>query len=230
VSLGPATSTGTVTSTICLWRPPGGSIPVFARAGVDAVEARLAGVSDLQHATVHATRVSPPGFALVPFRSVPIALVTLRGAEPAIARARDALRTLPGRLEAWSTATSVPVTRQSVPGAAACLLTLFRKARHVDGPTFLRRWHDEHTPMTLEIHPVTGYVRHVVTASLEPGSAPWDGIVTEDFAALEDLTTLRLFGRGPRALYNAVRIARHVPTFLDLRTIETYLVEERALR
>lgn len=64
----------------------------------------------------------------------------------------------------------------------------------------------------------------------EPGSARWDAIVAEDFAAPEDVTTLRLFGRGLRPLVNAVRIGRHVPTFRDVRTIETYLVEERVVR
>ena len=36
-------------------------------------------------------------------------------------------------------------------------------------------------------------------------------------------------GRGLRAIPNALRVARHISTFLELRTIETYLVEEQRL-
>ena len=46
------------------------------------------------------------------------------------------------------------------------LLTLFRKARHVDDALFHHRWFQEHTPLTLEIHPVVGYVRNVVVRPL----------------------------------------------------------------
>lgn len=203
---------------------------MFARAGVDAVRARLDGVEGLDEALLHATLHAPPRLSLVPFRKDPVALVTLRGPEHAVDAARLSLRTLPGRLEGWTAETSCPVVRTGGAPAPATLLTLFRQARGIDRATFLRRWHHEHTPMTLEIHPVVGYVRHVVSGLAEPGSARWDGIVTEDFAGAADLATLRLFGRGPRALWNAVRVARHVPTFLDLGTIETYFVEERALR
>lgn len=220
-------SDGVMASELFLWRPPATPIVVFARAGIDAVRARIDGIEGLEHATVHATLVPPPSFSLVPFRSVPVALVTLRGSHGALFEARARLEALPGRLEGWRARTTVPVAARAP--ADTVLLTLFRRARHVDAATFLRRWHDEHTPLTLEIHPVVGYVRHEVTSSIEPGSAAWDGIVTEDFAAPEDLTTLRLFGRGPRALLNAVRIGLHVRTFLDLGSIETYLVRERRL-
>ena len=83
--------------------------------------------------------------------------------------------------------------------------------------------------MTLEVHPVVGYVKNVVRDVILPGSPPWDGIVTEDFADPRDLTTLRLFGRGPRALYEAVRVGWHVASFLDLGTIETYLATEHVV-
>lgn len=210
-----------------LWRPiaPDG-IAVFARAGVDAVARRLDGVP-LDEVVVHATVREPPRVSLVPFRRDAVALVSVRGGEEALGRARDALSTLPGRLEGWSVDESIPVARTVK--ARATLLTLFRKSARIDRELFFARWFGEHTPMTLEIHPVIGYVRNVVTAPVVEGSTPHDGIVTEDFAEERDLTTLRLFGRGPRALWNTIRIGRHVSSFLDLRTIETWLVEERTL-
>lgn len=203
-----------------VWRPPEPDIAVFARAGRDAVERRLDGIP-LERTLVHTTQVTPPRVALVPFRRTPMALVSLTGSEAALTAAREALVHLPGRLEGWAVDESVPVPES--PSARATLVTLFRRHPRVDEATFFRRWHDEHTPMTLEIHPVVGYVRNVVRRTLTTGAPHWDGIVTEDFADVRDVTTLRLFGTGPRALWNVLRVGRHVSSFLDLGTIETYL-------
>ncbi|MFO0685812.1 MAG: EthD domain-containing protein [Sandaracinus sp.] len=210
---------------VYVWRPPEPQIRIFARAGRDAIERRLDGAG-LRTVVVHTTHVPPPALSLVPFRRSPMALVSMRGDETALAEAGRRLGTLPGRVEGYAVEESVPIACARPPRAT--LVTLFRRAPRVSTELFLRRWHGEHTPMTLEIHPVVGYVRNVVRAPLAPDAPPWDGIVTEDFAELADLTTLRLFGRGPRALVNVLRIARHVPTFLDLSTIETYLTEAHA--
>ncbi len=205
---------------VFVWRPPEPDITVFARAGCDAVERRLDGLS-FARATVHYTHVLPPRVSLVPFRRTPIALVSLRGTEASLAAARAALAKLPGKLEGYAVDESVPLERTT--RAQATLITLFKRSPRVDREVFMKRWHDEHTPMTLEIHPVVGYVRNVVRGPILEGSPAWDGIVTEDFEELRDLTTLRLFGRGPQALYNLVRVGRHVSSFLDLASIETYL-------
>jgi hypothetical protein len=205
---------------VFVWRPPETDIAVFARAGRDAIERRLDGIT-FARATVHVTHRVPPRLSLVPFRRTPVALVSLVGSEAALVAARAALARLPGKLEGYAVDESVPLALEG--RAEATLITLFKRSPRVDRALFLQRWHDEHTPMTLEIHPVVGYVRNVVRAPLCEGSPSWEGIVTEDFAALDDLTTLRLFGRGPRALYNVARIGRHVSSFLDLGSIETYL-------
>lgn len=205
---------------VFVWRPPASEIAVFARAGRDAVERRLDGIPFAQ-VIVHVTHEVPPRLSLVPFRRAPLALVSLTGTEAALAEARVALAKLPGKLEGYHVEESVPVPPR--PSARATLITLFRQSPRVDRAVFMKRWFDEHTPMTLEVHPVVGYVRNEVRTPILPASPPWDGIVTEDFDDLRDLTTLRLFGRGPRALYNVVRIGRHVSSFLDLATIETYL-------
>jgi hypothetical protein len=171
------------------------------------------------------THLVPPRLSLVPFRREPMALVSLTGTEASLAAARTALAKLPGRLDGYVVDETVPVPTDS--SARATLVTLFRRSPKIDAETFRQRWFGEHTPMTLEIHPVVGYARNAVRDVLSADAPRWDGIVTEDFAELRDLTTLRLFGRGPRAIYNAIRVARHVPTFLDLRTIETYLASPR---
>ncbi len=209
-----------------LWRPPGSSIETFARAGVDAVRRRLDGIA-LDGATVHATVRSPPRLSLVPFRGAPVALVSLSGSEMALVEARSALAKLPGEIEAWEVDPSTPIARTS--HVAATLLTLFRRSPRIEPALFRARWFDEHTPMAIEIHPLIGYVRNVVVRPLLDGSAPWDGIVLEDFAEERDLTTLRLFGRGPKTIANAIRVGRHVRSFLDLGTLENYLVSERRI-
>jgi len=202
------------------WRPPDSDISAFARAGRDAVERRLEGIS-FEQVSIHVTHLVPPRLSLVPFRRDALALVSLTGSEASLTAAQLALAKLPGRLEGWKVEESIPVPRRAE--ARATLVTFFRQSARVDRNLFMQRWFDEHTPMTLEVHPVVGYVRNVVTSPLLHGAPSWDGIVTEDFADLRDLTTLRLFGRGPRALANVVRIGRHVSSFLDLPSIQTYL-------
>ena len=205
---------------VFVWRPPESDIDVFARAGRDAVERRLDGIP-LSAASVHLTHRTPPRLSLVPFRRTPIALVSLTGGDAALDAARTALGGLPGRLEGWRVDESVPVAPAA--HAEVTLVTLFRRHPRIERALFMQRWFHEHTPMTLEVHPVTGYVRNVVAAPICEGSPAWDGIVTEDFADARDVTSLRLFGQGPRALANVIRIGRHVSSFLDLRTLETYL-------
>lgn len=179
--------------------------------------------------TLWATEALPPRLTLVPFRRTPLVLLSIGGGGAQRAEVLAALQKLGEPLEAWEVETTVPVLRTSA--AAACLLTLFRKRPGIDAPLFHHRWFEEHTPLTLKIHPVTGYIRNVVKKPLVEGSAPWDGIVTEDFAERSHLVSLGLFqqglfGRGPRAILHALRVGRHVSSFLDLLTLETYLVHE----
>ena len=169
--------------------------------------------------TAHVTEALPTRRTLIPFRRTPMVLVTSHS-RPTIEAAERALAPL------GPTATSQRTTEVVVPPSGACtLLTLFRQRPGLDRREFFRRWYEEHTPMTLEIHPVRGYVRGAVDEHLG-GDERWDGIVTEDFATLSDLTSLRLFGRGAKAIRNAVRVGLHIRTFLDLPSLETYLVQK----
>lgn len=210
---------------LVLWRP-GGSIAELGTRWRPSL-APLARVVD---AMVHVTEEPPPRLAVVPFRRDPIALVSVRGDVAALAEARAIVRSLPGRVEGWRVAESVPVARPAHEPAQATLLTLFRKSPRLDRDAFFREWFGKHTPMSLEIHPLTGYVRNVVEDVLIEGSARWDGIVTEDFAERAHLTSARhLFGGARRMVPNMIRVGLHVSHFLDMRTIETYLVTEHAL-
>jgi len=128
-----------------------------------------------------------------------------------------------------------PVPREisGPPGSASpgvCLLTLFRRKKGLTRDALLKRWHGGHTPLSIEIHPFVSYVRCTVEAPLSSGDPPWDGIVTESCATRRELLNpLLLFGGPLRAPYNMVRVGLDIHGFMDLKTMESYLVTEYAL-
>lgn len=218
-----------------VWRPlPGTSLPAFASQARGRVAEALHGCG-ARAASLHLTEEPPPRLSLVPYRRDPVALVGVRGDEGALHKARGRLLDLPGRLEGWKVDESIPVPRrrtwavgERAPGG--CLLTFFRKNPKLDRSAFFHEWYERHTPLSLKIHPLVGYVRNAVIEPLHPGSSAWDGIVTESFASREDLLShRRLFGGTLRALPNMVRVGLHVSKFLEFSTIENALVAEYAL-
>ena len=76
-----------------------------------------------------------------------------------------------------------PQRRYRSPGVS--LVTAFPKPKHLDDETFYARWHGSHTPMSLEIHPLTRYVRNSVARCLTPGAPPYRAIVSESVESLE---------------------------------------------
>jgi hypothetical protein len=75
------------------------------------------------------------------------------------------------------------------------------------------------------------YVRNVVDESLMEGSPPFDGIVEEHFREPRDLLSARQFFGGPlRMVPNMIRVGFDIFGFIDLLTIQTYLVTEVHLR
>ncbi|MDX2443847.1 MAG: hypothetical protein QNK30_08605, partial [Bacteroidales bacterium] len=68
---------------------------------------------------------------------------------------------------------------QATPGV--CLLTLFRQKHGIDYDTFIHRWHNSHTPLSLKIHPLWNYNRNVVKGGHPANINHWDGIVEEQF-------------------------------------------------
>jgi hypothetical protein len=108
-----------------------------------------------------------------------------------------------------------------------CLLTLFRKNPRLDRERFFREWYGRHTPLSLRIHPMDEYVRNVVEDTVVDGSPWWDGIVTEHFDRASDLLLpWRLFGSAWTMVPNMALVGLHVSYFLDLRSLETYAMDE----
>jgi hypothetical protein len=224
-----------------LWRPApddghtrGGHAAFAARARSE-VPRQLAGLG-ADEAWLHATEEPPPRLSLVPFRRSPLALVSVRGETETLGtRAGERLQALGGDWSGYEVNEAQPVARPrpATPGErwpGACLLTVFRRHPRGSRERFLAEWHGKHTPMSLRIHPLRSYVRNTIRKPVLPGSPPWDGIVTESFDPRQDLLNpLRLFGGPLRAPVNMIRVGLHIRSFMDLRSMENYLVSEQAI-
>jgi hypothetical protein len=117
------------------------------------------------------------------------------------------------------------------PSPGATMLTLFRQRSGLTREQFLRRWHEDHSPMALRIHPLWNYVRNVVEERLTPTTPPFDGIVEEQYRDDRDLTDMRRFYGGTlRLLPNLLHVVLQTNTFLQLLTLENHFLRERWLR
>jgi hypothetical protein len=184
------------------------------------------------------TAEDPPRLTVLPFRRDRLALVSLWDEAPpdeAVARWNELLAR-EGAASGYRVDESVPRGYErtwpdgtDTPGGS--MLTLLRRRPGLDDARFLRRWHEGHSPLALEIHPLWNYVRNVVRSPVLFGSPPVCGLVEEQFRTREDLLDpTRLFGGWVRMLPNMVRVYADVRTFLDLGALENYLVTERWLR
>lgn len=214
---------------------------VDRRALVDAVERSCSRLDDsARRIKLTATLEAPPRWAVIPFSKEPVVLVSLDATEAqaletsAAAVGMDALD-LAAR-EVFEVETSEPVPLPVAPTlgewAPGCeLLTLFRRKPGLDDATLIERWHGGHTPLSLEIHPLWGYIRNVVKRRMPSDATPLDGIVEEYFRAPRDLLNPSVFFAGPiRMVPNMIRVALDIQKFIDMKTIETYWVSERWLR
>jgi hypothetical protein len=114
---------------------------------------------------------------------------------------------------------------ERTPGA--CLVSAFTRRADLSEQEFFRRWHEGHTPLSLEIHPLWSYIRNVVEEALTPDAPSWDGIVEEQVRELEDLTDpLRWYGSEE----NMERGLADAQSFIDFDRMECQLMSEYILR
>ncbi len=107
-------------------------------------------------------------------------------------------------------------------------LTFLRRKVGLDDDAFYAAWHEVHTPLAMEIHPLWRYARHTVREVLTEGAPPFEGIVELHFRHDEDVTDpLRFYGGSTE---NAKRIARDVRAWIDFGTIEVVHGRECVLR
>jgi hypothetical protein len=184
------------------------------------------------------TTEAAPRLGVVPYRRDRLALVSVwdeADAAAAAARWNGPLAAL-GAAAGYRVAESVPrAYRRDWPDGADTpgvgMLTLLHRRRGLADVEFLRRWHDGHSPLALEVHPLWAYVRNVVEGAVLAGSPPLCGVVEEHFRTRRELLDpVRLFGGWLRVAPNMARVLVDVRGFLDLGALENYLVTERWLR
>ena len=102
--------------------------------------------------------------------------------------------------------------------------TWFPKPEGLSDEQFYRGWHDEHTPLSFELHPLRWeYVRNSVARTLTTGSPPIRAIVAERFRTLDDYTDpARLYG-GKEVLQ---RMMDELPGFADVTQMHSVPLSE----
>jgi len=193
----------------------------------------LAAHPEINAAKVVLTEPEIPRFSVIPFQKKQVAALSLYGEE------MDGLNSwasAEGYSGHYRVKEAFPVAYQKnwpdgqvTPGI--CLLTLFRKKPDIDRATFLDRWHNGHTPLSLRLHPLWHYSRNVVEEKRNPESEPWDGIVDEHFRDRRALLNVyRFFGNSPLFPWHMWEVYKDVKGFLDYPSTETYLAQEYVLK
>lgn len=171
----------------------------------------------------------PPKRSVIPFRKDKVALVSVKSEEEAFT---DIVRNTEGYSGTFRVKEALPVayTKDWPDGDATpgvCLLTLFRRKKGISHEKFIDRWHNGHTPLTLKIHPIYHYNRNEVTEAHGNPPLTYDGIVEEHCLTKKDLLNpMVFFAKSGFAPVNMIRTYFDVRSFIDYKSIETYLVRE----
>jgi len=179
------------------------------------------------------TENRPPSISIIPFKKDKIAAISM------VAKTSDLdlkIQVDSGFIGTYHVTEALPVAYtktwhdgQVSPGV--CLLTLFKKKKSIDYPTFIDRWHNGHTPLSLELHPLWNYNRNVVESHSEHTSEFWDGIVEEHCKTRGDLLNpFKFFGRPTSIIQNMISVYKDTKSFLDYGSIEPYLAMEYWLK
>jgi hypothetical protein len=184
------------------------------------------------------TSIDPPRISITPYNKDRVALVSIWESNPSrgTAWAERFCSGWRGPCHAYRVEESIPLAYDrawqagtQTPGLG--LLTLFRARRGLDHGDFIRLWHRGHTPLGMRVHPMWNYVRNVVLETLVPGSPDLGGIVEEHFRRPEDLLNpVRFFGGLAGMVPNMLRIGLDIRKWMDLGSIENYLVTEQWIR
>ena len=180
------------------------------------------------------TETPPPAFSIIPFKKKKIAAISVTGSGSL--PVGDLIRES-GFTGAYTVNTAQPVKYvknwdDGTPTPGICLLTLFSQKKNIDRTTFLDRWHNSHTPLSLRLHPLWHYDRNVVEEKLTGDSHDWHGIVEEHFRTRKELLhPVRFFGNHPvKMFWHMWEVYADTKSFLDYRTIEPYLTREYRIK
>jgi len=179
------------------------------------------------------TAFAPPRITIIPFRRSKIAALSIHKRNP---DPLEELTKTPGFCGAYRVTEALPVAYQKnwndgEPTPGACLLTLFSKKKSIDYETFIDRWHNGHTPLSLRIHPLWNYVRNVINERLFEDSVWFDGIVEEQVRESSDLLNpFRFFGNPLIIFPRMLMVYSDTKSFIDYPGMETYLAAEYIIK
>ncbi|MEA3476912.1 MAG: hypothetical protein U9R60_01935 [Bacteroidota bacterium] len=179
------------------------------------------------------TDKAPPKISIIPFGKSNIAAISIIDAEVSPEPTLLALDGFAGAYKVWE---DLPVCykktwKDQAPSPGVCLLTLFRQKKNIDYETFIKRWHNGHTPLSLKLHPLWHYSRNVVKEKLADSQEWYDGIVEEHTRTRSEmLNPMKFFGNPLAMPYNMFRVYKDVRSFLDYSSVEPYLVTEYRIK
>jgi len=175
------------------------------------------------------THEPPPKISVIPFRKCKLAVFSVYKEDHVKV---DFLMKSEGFSGAFTAEEALPVSYEKTwadgePTPGACLLTLFHRKPGIDYDTFLHRWHNGHTPLSLKLHPLWNYNRNVVLQKISGHPDWYDGIVEEQTRTRSELLNpFKFFGSAPEIVGNMIAVYRDTRSFLDYKRIETYLAAE----
>ena len=175
----------------------------------------------------------PPVLSVIPFSRHKVAAFSVTGIN---SEQYNSIADTGGYTGTYRVEEAVPVSyvkewADGTPTPGVCMLTLFRRKPGLDDESFLRRWHDGHTPISLRLHPLWNYNRNVVTGIPDEGSIPYEGIVEEQFRLkAELLNPFRFFGPPLKTPLHMFQVLKDSRSFIDMRSIEIYLTTEFHLK
>ncbi|MBW1885526.1 MAG: EthD domain-containing protein, partial [Deltaproteobacteria bacterium] len=112
------------------------------------------------------------------------------------------------------------------PSPGIALVTTFPKPDAIDDETFFARWHGSHGPLSLELHPLTRYVRNAVARALTPAAPPIRAIVSESVASAAVAADVEQFYGGRE---NRERIVKDLFSFAELESMSAVVMREYIL-
>lgn len=175
------------------------------------------------------TENAPPLLSIIPFKKKKIAVISICSDEIAPIEEIQHAKGFAGSYEVIEV---LPVAytknwEDGMPTPGICLLTLFKQKRGIDYDTFINRWHNSHTPLSLKLHPLWHYNRNVVEKQGNKNIENWDGIVEEHCRTrAELLNPFKFFGKPVKIIPNMIHVYRDTKSFLDYKTIEPYVAVE----
>jgi hypothetical protein len=179
------------------------------------------------------TKEPPPKVSIIPFKKKKVAAISVYSSSENL---NFELEKAEGFCGKYVVEEAIPVAyskqwkdNEETPGI--CLFTLFKKRKDLSFETFLDRWHNSHTPLSLEIHPLWNYNRNVVRQKETIANKEWDGIVEEQFRTKADLLNpIKFFGNPLIMPYRMWQVYSDTKRFLDYKTIEPYFAAELHLK